>query len=126
MVADPLASTFWSQLVRDPYTSAIRNPSSAATTPTGVSYGRPEVRPRWRITDAYAPGVPADRICFGLMTARWSRMRGLSTSGDFVRMPSRNTSAIATTPMNRAPARVATCINIGASLAGCVACYTVS
>jgi hypothetical protein len=37
MVADALASTFWSQFARDPYGSAITNPSSAATTPTGVS-----------------------------------------------------------------------------------------
>jgi hypothetical protein len=37
MVADPLASTFCSQLVRDPYGSAITNPSSSTTTPTGVS-----------------------------------------------------------------------------------------
>ena len=53
-------------------------------------------------------------------------MRGLSTSGDFVRIPSTYTSAIATTPRNRAPTRIATCINIGASLAGAIVVYTVS
>ncbi len=88
MVADPLASTFWHQFVRDPYTSPMTNPSPAATAPTGVSYGRPETRPRCRITDAYAPGVPADRIWRGLMIARWSQMSGPCTSGDFARIPS--------------------------------------
>jgi hypothetical protein len=50
--ADPLASTFWSQSVFNPYTRAITNPSSVATAPTGVAYGVPEVRPVCRITDA--------------------------------------------------------------------------
>lgn len=122
MVANPPASTFWHQFAREPYMSAITNPSSTATAPTVVSSDRPETRPRCWITDAYAPGVPADRICFGLMIARWSRMRGLSTSGDFARHASRKTIAIATIPTRRAPATVATCINIGASLAGDIGC----
>jgi hypothetical protein len=41
---------------------AITNPSSVGAAQTGVSYVLPVVRPRCLITEAYVPGVPADRI----------------------------------------------------------------
>jgi hypothetical protein len=37
MAAPPLANTFLSQSVRDPYTIAITKPSSVGTAQTGVS-----------------------------------------------------------------------------------------
>ena len=57
---------------------------------TGVSYGAPDVRPTWRITDAEAPGVPAVFIVRGFQKARFIRRTALSTGGDFVRIPVMN------------------------------------
>jgi hypothetical protein len=36
-------------------------------TPTGVSYSRPDLRPRWRMTEYGLPAVPAVFIVMGLL-----------------------------------------------------------
>ena len=72
--------------------------SPTAKGPTGVSYRRPDTRPTWRITDAEAPGEPAERKTRGLVTARLNRRTRSTTAGDFVRIPTRNTMARPTTP----------------------------
>jgi hypothetical protein len=47
-----------------------------------------------RITDAYAPGVPADRIWNGLPMARLNRRTAWSTHEVFARIPSVKTTTM--------------------------------
>src|SRR5207342_809174 len=112
MVADPLATTFLSQSVPDPYGSAITNPSSVAKGTIGVSYDRPVVRPTCRMTEAYAPGVPAVFIWYGLPKARLNRRTTLRTRGDPVRIPTKNTTPIVTSTIARPTTTVATSLHI--------------
>ena len=85
-------------------------PRGAAVTTLGthkvtIDYGRQALK--GRDLDVLMKALPADRIWRGLMIARWSRMRGLSTSGDFARHARRTAIATAARPTIRAPATVA-------------------
>ena len=89
-----------------PYGSATTNPSSVKTACTGVSYGRPVVRPTCRMTDAMPPGVPLD-FNTNRFVARPLRRTALRTGGDFARIPATKTIPITETARNRPPTSMA-------------------